>query len=261
MANTASTIRKLERAMPVMDKRRQQQQQAARDIQLQQSVAQAPAGTTAQQLGTQAATAAGQQAVTNEASQQQQRSQLAQAELQSQATQAGERQVAEQAGLQREQIAVGSELAKQQLQNIDQIAQDQMEFKRDEIGRVQYQETQLIDFAIATAESEEELQNRLQDIEWASRQETAMMEAINNRLKTLLSGEQSAELQKYSQEQQAELVRYQRDLEDNLREKQEKAARNGAIFGGIGTIIGAYYGGPAGAKAGGEAGSAAGGAT
>jgi hypothetical protein len=262
MASNASLIRKLESAMPVMDKRRKQQQDEARTIQLQQQVAAAPSGINvpqaAQQLGVQQAAAAGQQAVTNEAAQQQQRSALAQQALQSQATQQENILAQQQAGLQRQQIQSEADLSTKKRQNIDKIANAQMEFKRDEQGRVEYQESQLMDYAIATAKSEQDLKDTLADIQWATEQELEIMSAANDRLKSLLHGEQQIELQKYSQEQRAALAEYQRSLERELERKQARAANGAMIGGGIGTIAGAYFG-PVGSAAGGAAGSYIGG--
>jgi hypothetical protein len=205
-------------------------------------------------LGAQQAAAAGQQAVTNEAAQQQQRSALAQQALQSQAVQQEDVLSQQQAGLQRQQIQSEEQLSTIKRQNIDKTANAQMEFKRDEQGRIEYQESQLIDYAIATAESEQDLKDKLADIQWAADQEVQVLSAANNRLKSVLYGEQQVELQKYTQEQRAAVAEYQRSLERELERKQERASNGAMIGGGIGTIAGAYFG-PVGAAAGGTAGS------
>jgi hypothetical protein len=240
--NNLKALRKLQSAMPVLDKQRQQQQQQARAVQLQQQVAQqpttAPVTPTAQQLGAQAAQQAGQQEVKAAQQRQQQLGQMAQTALGAERAQAAEQLGQRQLGLGERQLAVTEELGGRTRSAEDQIFQNQVDFKRDELGRTTYQSHQQLDLALASAQSAEDFKDKMQIIEQATKENLAMLEATAKRLELELKGEGQLSRQDLTLEKQSQLQDLLRDTKNSLARKQAEAQATAAMYQGIGAAAG-----------------------
>lgn len=270
MAIKRSALSGLANAMPSQNKEIAKQQDAARAIRLQQAVSQMPTQAAtqpqaAQQLGSQQAQIAGQQAQQQQAATQQTAQQVTQLAAQQQQQAASGQTAAAEAALKREGIATESELSEKQRQVEDQIFQDQIQFQKDELGRTEYSQEQMMDLALWSAQSTEDFKDRVQTIEQEADKELALLQALHNSIETTLKGSFAMGEQQLDQASKERMVEVQRELQRRIEDRQKKAAKRGTygqvggLVGGIGGgIVGGYLGGPVGAVAGAAAGSAAG---
>lgn len=253
--------------MPVANQRRQQQQQAATDLQLQQAVKAVPpkqAGpAVAQTLGGAAAQTAGQQMI--ETAKQnvavnQQAGGMAVDQKQSE-LQTG---IAE---LRRGQ-ETGQLADEQAFANISEDAKremfdSRMSFSKDEMGRTFMNERQLADYAATHARSKEQLQDYMQTAEQMHDRKTQALEAAQAKIDQELQFQNSLSNQKQDQALQKQLVQAKRDLEAKIAKDKAKRANRAGTFQTVaaigGAVVGGIYGGPAGAAVGYQAGSAVGG--
>lgn len=264
-------LRNLAKNLPAANSRIAEGQKAARDMQLQQAVAAAPASTrstqAAQQIGQQQAATAGKQMVESAAAATAPKGTLARMggqAVEEQQQQAQSRIAGLQAGSREQQMdnvqkfATLSEKAKQELYD------KQMQFARDEQGRTLFNEQQLADWARTKAQSSEEFKNYAQQAEKLSKRRLQAMEYANKLVQEDLAQQYKiAEEQKDRKTAQDIRVMQQQAADRAEREKARHANGVGAWTTGgaiVGTAVGAYFGGPAGAAAGGQLGGSIGGA-
>lgn len=261
----ASRLEQLSRRMPVTNQRLASQQKAARDLQLQQAVSQAPQGAglrTAQAVGGQMAQVAGQQQAQRDLQQRQGAQQVAGLVQQQRGAQAAEQLGRQQLATQREQVSTAERLGRLNMNLKNQLVDQQMQFQRDQSGRQYLNDRQLIDYAKSQAQSQEELANYRQATEQATKRKLQMLEAANKKIAQEIEqasrGRQSEEKQKYKEE----LLRRKKFIADKIesdrREAAAKAQMWGMAGGIIGGVVGAYAGGPQGAMAGYSAGQGVG---
>jgi hypothetical protein len=139
-----------------------------------------------------------------------------------------------------------------------------MTFDRDELGRSFSNDRQLADYTIANAKSEQEAQERLQQIQQASQRsiqltEIALAEVEQRMKQEFRKGEAEKDFA-----HQKELAELRKALQDKLRKEQADAANKAAMWQAAGTIVGAGIGTMAGnpvmgAAIGGGVGTAVGG--
>ena len=244
--STASILRKIK--MPEVDERRANQTKALQGAALQQQVAQAPA-VPAAQVAQQAQAIGAQQAQMAQQQQIAQAQQSAQQQQQAGQVGLGVREIDLQAQIARQQQALAQQrlkqedvLTRQQRALEDKIFAERTQFHKDDMGRTLYQENQLIDLALVTAQSEEDLKNRLQIIDQETRESLNMMEALNNRLKQSIQGDFAMEQQKLDQASKQKIIEAQRALEASIAKKKADAANKRGLMQGIGTIGGAAIG-------------------
>ena len=135
-------------------------------------------------------------------------------------------------------------------------------FEKDETGRKFSNDRQLMDFTVATAQSQEALQDKMQQMEQMAKRHMQMISMAQQKLTQDLQqnwNNYDAGKRREYQEAIASLKEAQRKAEAAIKRKAANKAM--AVQGGtlVGTIIGSYFGGPAGGVAGGAAGGAAGG--
>lgn len=251
-----TALQKLSSQIPVANARVAQGQQAARDLQLQQAVKQAPSsmGTQqAQQVGAQQAATAGQQQLATQEAGIQQQAQVGQ--LATQATQ--QQQQGQMAGLEQG-------LEKQRQDNVQKFAQlsqqakqemfdSRMQFQRDEMGRLVANERQLADYARLTAENDEQFRTYAQQAQQAHEMKIQTLETINRRLQAAMQDEAIRKQEGLDRLSQQQILQMQRDVERQMQQAKADAAKKTAMYGAIGTVAGAgigALGGPAGAAAG-----------
>lgn len=215
--------------MPVRNQLVTQQQKAARALQLQQAVAGLPAQqapVTRQQVGT----IAGQM---GEAAGQAQVGQAKEAiEMAGQAARLGQQETAL-AGQQR--LAQMGTLAQQEamdqtsrLAKIDQAAKkeifdDTLQFKKDEADRTLYNERQLMDYAIMSANREEAFRNWEQKAKQYSERNLRMLEVAAAKVEQALRTGATENKQKLDQQQKLQLAQIQRDIQNRIAKAKAKA--------------------------------------
>lgn len=253
--------------MPVANQRRQQQQQAATDLQLQQAVKSVPPAqatpAVAQTLGAGAAQTAGQQMI-----------ETAKQNLAVNQQAGGMALQQKQADLQQNLQALkrGQDTTQltdeQQFANISEDAKremfdSRMQFSKDEMGRTFMNERQLADYAILHAHDEQQIKDYAQAAEQLHDRKMQTMEAAQQKITQELEFQNSLSNQKQDHALKLKLEQAKLDLEQKIaKEKADRANRAGTfstVAGVAGAVAGAYFGGPAGAAAGYQAGSAVGG--
>lgn len=260
-----TALQNLQSQLPVASQRVAQGIQAARDIQLQQAVAKAPAGGAIAPAAQQTAAAATQQAG-------QQQTEAAKQMIQ-QAGQLGQLQLGEQkmAG---QQAVFGAQQAaqKQELDNVQRLSQldmnakkelydNEMSFKRDEAGRTLFNQRQLADYARQNAISDEQFKNYAQQAEQVSKRNLQAIETAYNLVMEDLKQKWSVAEQQKDQAAKKQIVEIQAEIQKRIAKARARAANNMATWTAVGTVAGAAagsFGGPAGAAAGASVGGAVG---
>lgn len=269
MADTPrmTALRNLSKQLPVANQRLAQGQAAARDLQLQQAVAKAPVAapvtSTAQQTGGALAQQAGAQQ--SQAAQQgvQQAGQVGQLGLAESARQQQADIASQQAGVREQQMGQAERFAKLNEGLKKQLYDDQMKFQKDELGRTQFNEVQLADYARANAKSDEQLRNYSQRAQQLSKRKQQMMEHAHKMVMADLDHKHKMAEKSKDQESIVEIEMMKRGANEQMAKQAAKAANTAAMWQTGGTIAGgvagAVFGGPAGAAIGAQVGGAVGG--
>jgi len=262
-----TALKKLSAQIPVANSRIAQQQQASRDIQLQQAVKAAPASMgvpQAQQLAQTQATNAGQQALQTQKQGMQTQAQVADlaAQEQKQATQS--RQFGLEQGVEQQRLSNVEKLASLSEKAKQEMFDSRLQFQKDEMGRTFLNERQLADYAKLTAKNDAEYKAYAQQAEQQQRLKIQTLETINRRLENAMKNQFAKEQEGLSRMNEQDIQKMKQDVENRLAKAKADAANTTAKWGAAGTIVGAVvgyrFGGASGATAGGSLGGAAGGA-
>lgn len=288
-----SALRQLAASLPVANKQVAQQQQAARDMQLQQAVAAAPAAspiaTTAQTTGAAAAGMAGQQQVQTAEQGLQQQGQVAGLGQQAGALESQANVASLQAGAKDQQLDGIQKLAAVSEQAKQEMYDSRRQFAQDQMGQKFTNERQLSDYVRLKAGTEDQWQDYVQKSDQLYDRKTQMLTTAQQKLSSQLQFEQDAmnqikdqmasramsaqeraAQQKILSDRLAQAERL-RQAENNLRisiakeaaDKANRKARNTAIGSAVGTVAGGVaggvFGGPGGAVAGASVGGSLGG--
>jgi len=146
---------------------------------------------------------------------------------------------------------------------VDRAAFDsQLQFRRDEAGRLALNQAQLADWSVVSAQSKEQFLGRMQAVQQASERKLALLRTAQARIEATLKMEADGRIAALDREAKERLVRAKAELEAKLAREQADAANRMAIWTTAGTIIGAgagaLIGGPAGAGAGATVGAGVG---
>lgn len=232
-------LQNLSNALPVANSRVAQGQQAARDIQLQQAVKAAPQGqnTTqaAQQTGAAAAQQAGQENVQRAQNMIQQQGQIGQLAL-------GEQSQANQQNLAGQQLAAGE----QQMNNVQRLAaisenakqelyDKQMKFDKDEAGRTLFNEMQLLDYAKANAQTDEQYKNYAQEAQQLSNRNMQFMEAAFNKVMEDLNYQQKLAEQAKDNTAMMEIQAAKAAMQDRMNGERTTANNINTALGAAGS--------------------------
>jgi len=200
------------------------QPRLAQAVGAQQAAAAAQIQTQAQQKTQQQAITAGQQAITNEKIKKQQ-------ELFTRS------QALSQKGRYLE-----NELARISQSAKDKLLDQQLSFKRDELGRTVWNERQLADYKIATAKDDEDFRNYQQEVTNLSERRMKMLLVAQKKLEQILEQGYLSTNQKLDQ---ASRLKIAETLEELKRKQAREAARQANTMGmwaGGGAILGAAAG-------------------
>ena len=254
-------------SMPVANQRRQQQAQAATDLQLQQAIKQVPpkAATpqVAQVLGAAAQQSTGQQMIDTAKQNLQTTQQVGALAANEQATQLKQSVDALRRGQDTQQLSDEQAFASLSEDAKREMFDGRMQFQKDESGRQFMNERQLADYAVTHARDQQQLMNYTQQAEQMHNRKIQMMETAQKKLSQELEFQNSLSEQKQDQSLKRQLIEAKRQMEEKIaREKADRANRAGkfaAVGGIVGGVVGAAVGGPVGAAVGYSAGSALGG--
>lgn len=241
--------------MPEDLRKRQQNQRRTQDILLQESVKQQGLRPgSASRTGAQVAGNKERGALEERAKQAPQVTQVAQASLQQKGIES-RRKIAEvQRGLQQD-----ARRNSQRLFNLDQsikneLLDNQLTFRTDELGRQQFNERQLADYAIANANNQNDLAAYSQTVQQITQRKLQLLGAAEQRIKQELEQLYQKESTEANQQLKRELAEAQHAMQQRIQREQAKAANRAGMLGAAGSIVGgglgALVGGPAGAVAG-----------
>jgi len=252
--------------MPVANQRRQQQVQAANDLQLQQAIKAVPpkAATpaVAQNLGAAVQQNVGQQMIETAKQNMQQTQQVGDLAVQEKQANIQNNLAALKRGQDTTQLADEQKFANLNEEAKRTMFDNRMEFQKDEQGRAYMNERQLADYAVAHAKSVDQLKDYAQSAEQMAQRKMQALEVAQAKIDQELEFQNSLSIQKQDQALKKQLVQAKADLEKKIAKDKAKAANKSGMMstvGGIaGAAVGAYVtaGSPAGAMVG--AGSALG---
>jgi hypothetical protein len=141
----------------------------------------------------------------------------------------------------------------------NRILDNELQFKRDEMGRTLFNDRQLADFALLQANNAEDIRNYQQTVEQLSRRKLQMLQAAQTILTQQLELDYQRESKQLSQDQILKLQRAKKELEAKIAKEQadraNRAGMNSALGGIVGGVGGAFIGGPTGAMIGQQLGS------
>jgi hypothetical protein len=275
-----SALKQLSTQIPIANQQVANQQNAARQMQVQAAVKAAPVGgnTTqaAQDTGAAITQQAGQQLNQNTEAAQSASTKVANIGLQNQQQQ-GQQQVADaQAGAKDSQAAGVQKLAQISEQAKQEMYDSRRQFAQDQFGQKFTNERQLADYATLQAKSQEDLKNYAQQTQQLYERKSQMLQVAHDKLTNQLEFQdkqinqlrdqgarkgiteaQAANSQKILQAQIAQrnqLVQAQADLQRKIEKEKADAANRNSLFSNVlgiaGGIVGGIYGGPIGAAAG-----------
>jgi hypothetical protein len=218
-----------------------------------------PTNQAASLVAAQSTAAQGQQQVQQTQQQTQQNQQIGQIAMQDQQMTAQNQQFQRNMRTDKDRLQSESRLAQLNQTLKGELIDEQLQFQRDEAGRVFLNERQLMDFAVLQAEDKEQLMDYEQTARQASDRTLQLMEIMHKRLTQELQLDFEQREQRLSLESRRSIIEKQHELEKQYLKKKAKAANITGVLVATGTIVGAVYGGPVGAAAGGAAGGALGG--
>lgn len=265
MADTdkLTALQTLSNQLPVASQKIAAGQQAAQQMQLQNAIKAAPAGGAvtpeAQSIGASAAANTGANQVEAAKQNLAQQGQVGQIGLATE-NQANQAQVASQ-----QQGAVQSQMDQaQQFAQLNeglkkQLYDNNMQFQKDELGRTEFNEAQLADYARLKATSDEQLKDYQQSATQASQRRMQMVTKAHDLVMEDLQNKYAQAKQSGDQAAMREVKQQQIDNDNAMQREKNRDAASAAVWSAGGTLIGGAagaMGGPAGAKAGAGLGSA-----
>ena len=149
-------------------------------------------------------------------------------------------------------------LSERQIRDLSRIGRDvkqkifdsRMSFDRDEMGRKFSNERQLADYAIMTARSEEDLSNKMQQMQQQSQRKVQMMEVGYKKIINEMKRQEKMSEGQKNFEQLKMLGEMSRNMRDQINRENQRAANKSAMIGAASTIVGvgvaAAGGGPVG---------------
>lgn len=248
--NTLRPLQTLAQQNPVQNNRIAQGLQAARSTGLQQAVAAAPAGTSnvkaAQTGGAQQAAAAGQ--INTQVAQQtvQDQQKLGQMGLAAQGAAASEALGKKQLNSKKRQQVLIEKLGQVDKKMKNRLIDETISFNKDEMGRTLFNTRQLLDYKLASAKSDIDMQKYEQQVRELSQKKMQMLQVAHKKVMQELEQSQQSGQQQTSQQQTKRLIQAKINLEEKMRkeaaEKKNRGMMANAAGALVGIVIGSYTG-------------------
>jgi len=147
-----------------------------------------------------------------------------------------------------------NELARISQSAKDKLLDQQLSFKRDELGRTVWNERQLADYKIATAKDEEDFRNYQQEASNLSERRMKMLTMAQKKLEQILEQGYISTNQKLDQASRLKIVETVAALKRKQARESARQSSNMGMWAGAGTVVGAVAGamiaGPGGYAAG-----------
>jgi hypothetical protein len=147
-----------------------------------------------------------------------------------------------------------NELARISQSAKDKLLDQQLSFKRDELGRTVWNERQLADYKIATAKDEEDFLNYRQEASNLSERRMKMLTMAQRKLEQILEQGYISTNQKLDQASRLKIAENLAELKRKQARESARQSSNMGMWAGAGTVVGAVAGaviaGPGGYAAG-----------
>jgi hypothetical protein len=147
-----------------------------------------------------------------------------------------------------------NELARISQSAKDKLLDQQLSFKRDELGRTVWNERQLADYKIATAKDEEDFLNYRQEASNLSERRMKMLQMAQRKLEQILEQGCISTNQKLDQASRLKIAENLAELKRKQARESARQSSNMGMWAGAGTVVGAVAGamiaGPGGYAAG-----------
>jgi hypothetical protein len=249
-----------------VNQKAQQQRRDAQTIAMQRAVAQAPQGgaTTrpAQAMAGTVQQATGQQHVQQVQQVQQQQAQVGNMAVKKAASDIQNRLEQLKQGQQGSNLQENQRLFNQQQQLENSLFNERIQFRRDELGRLELNDRQLADYARLSGASDEQMRDYMQYAQLAHQRDMDISRHVSAMLEENLRFESSKRMQDQDQELVRRLSAEKKAMDEKIARKQAEIKNNSQIWstvlGVVGGVVGGYFGGPQGAMAGYSGGSAIG---
>jgi hypothetical protein len=135
-----------------------------------------------------------------------------------------------------------NELARISQSAKDKLLDQQLSFKRDELGRTVWNERQLADYKIATAKDEEDFRNYQQEASNLSERRMKMLTMAQKKLEQILEQGYISNNQKLDQASRLKIVETVAALKRKQARESARQSSNMGMWSGAGTIVGAGIG-------------------
>jgi hypothetical protein len=135
-----------------------------------------------------------------------------------------------------------NELARISQSAKDKLLDQQLSFKRDELGRTIWNERQLADYKIATAKDEEDFRNYQQEASNLSERRMKMLQMAQRKLEQVLEQGYISTNQKLDQASRLKIVETVAALKRKQARESARQSSNMGMWSGAGTIVGAGIG-------------------
>jgi hypothetical protein len=135
-----------------------------------------------------------------------------------------------------------NELARISQSAKDKLLDQQLSFKRDELGRTVWNERQLADYKIATAKDEEDFRNYQQEASNLSERRMKMLTMAQKKLEQILEQGYISNNQKLDQASRLKIVETVAALKRKQARESARQSSNMGMWAGAGTVVGAVAG-------------------
>jgi hypothetical protein len=123
-----------------------------------------------------------------------------------------------------------------------QLVDAKIQFSRDAQGRKLMSESQMQDWMLTKAKSEEDWKNYAQRSQQLHDRKIMLLQAAKNKIEQAEQESYQILNQKTRQNTQEDLARYKADVEKKVAKAKQTSANNSAIIGGVFTVAGAVVG-------------------
>lgn len=255
MASRLDALKGLQSEMPKDLAKSQERARRTQDILLQNRArAAGPSPVAAQKAGADVTLQKGAAALEARAQQAPQITQVAQGALQARGIEQRKALEEQQRGLQRQSRRAEARLFSLDNQIKNELLDKQLLFKRDELGRNLFNERQLADYALASAQNQQDLLNYQQKVQQLSAKKMQILKAAHVKIKQEMQNTYKKESNDAMNKLRRELAQAEYNMRMKMQREQAKARNRAGMFGAAGSILlgglGAAIGGPAGATAG-----------
>jgi hypothetical protein len=248
MATRLEQLQQISQNLPVANQRVVAQQQAARNIQMQQQLGQM--GTTAgvpqaQQVGAAQTAAAGQQNLSAQNQLQQQTSQVAKIGLQQQQQQNQQALASKQLNLEDQSRKLDAQVSQLNEQQKAQLFDNRMKFNYTKEGEAYMNTRQLSDWTRLNAQNQQQYQDYSQKMDQLSKAQIYTLQVASSRIDQQMREQSQLQIQQAGYATKEQLTQAKAAIDAEIKKKQANAANNRAQWTAGGQIVGAVVGGVA----------------